>query len=234
LLEASNNQKMFTDILLVQGLEEWICNEKMYQLFHRCSWIHRDTIDSAYLCFDNSKDAYKVMFKFNQATISYNKLYQLYHHSEFVEDFQAILTLSYVRPFVFKRMNDMLKLPSYFDQERSCFLNVYTSCKLTINEWWQLFPRAFDIYKTVDSPKAFIQFSNPLDAFEAAQTVHQQSFWMEIRDVWTNVFVCCCFTNQEFIKQKVKLYKNQEIDNMLLLDNSKDKLYTRVVEWLYL
>jgi hypothetical protein len=230
----------FSDILQVQNIPEWCTINKLYQLFSKASWIHHETFDTAYLCFEISTDAYKTIFKFNQTTISFEKLYCdeiCSGEIEHTHDLQAKLSVSHVKPFLFQRINDMLSLPFYYDQpasvQQSSLLYVQASCKLTNLDWFHIFPTAFDIYKTVDSPKAFLQFRNCQDAFEAAEAVHRNTFTLDIRGVVTNVFVCCCFVTEKFAKQKVKLHLLQDYNELFKLDNSPDKLYTRVVEHLY-
>jgi len=205
-------------VLIVNGLKDWITDDHLHDLFFKSKFILRETCEVAYICYRNSNTAHKALETLDNHCI----------HAPEPNQSDCYLRLEQAKQYVVSRMNDIL-LATPYESKATCTIKVVCSNKLTINVWSQLFPKAFDVYRSVDAHKVFFQFNNVELARQALVQVHHKILTLPLKTGVTNVMFACTFVNLDDVMAKIK-------HNSIAFESIRcqERLCHSVVEWLYI
>ena len=205
-------------VLVVNGLKDWITDDHLHELFFKAKFILRETFEVAYVCYRNTNTAYKAFQRFDHYCI----------HAQEPEQSDCYLRLEEAKQYVVSRMNDIL-LAAPFESRPTCTIKVVCSTKLTINIWSQLFPKAFDVYRSVDAHKVFFQFTSTDLARQALRQIHHKILTLPLKTGVANVMFACTFVELDAVMAKIK-------HNSLAFESIRcqERLCNSVVEWLYI
>jgi len=210
-------KEIYSDVLFVQGLQQWCDDHYLWSLFPTCAFVHRSTWSTAYLCFSSSLDAD----------------YALQQHNCVIECPSHLLTSSldaalhmHIRilnatAHKQKLYNLLMSIAGDTDQPSLYFIAM-ASNKLSVKEWLQIFPYAFDVYRIPHSHKAYIHFSSWQNAVKSMHMSNHQMFPLEFNQVLTFVYVSC-----EYVTEKqVLLYLNSQLKVLQQLEKPATPLKT--------
>ena len=206
-------------VLIVNNLADWITDELLYEVFYKAKFVLRVTFASAYICFRNSSYAERALEKYQHYCL----------HAPSINHKDCYLFIEEARNYVVSRLNDILNAsPFESSNHKSCAIKVVCSAKLSLQDWAYLFPKAFDVYRSVDAHKVFFQFSNHQLALQAIQNIHHKILTLPSKLGNINVMFGCTFVKLEDVLQKIK-------HNVVAFEKirSQELLCESVVEWLY-
>lgn len=163
---------------------------------------------------------------------------------------QTLLVKHFLKTQVFPAFDDMFvdTLPIYMENRiatvfeyanqspmhqhgKSTFVRMCASANLTISEWIQLVPKAFDVHRTQCQSRVVVEFNNIEDAVEAVEACHAQSFVLvNLKNEAVNVMV-----SMQYVSQQYQVSVAKRIDtNLREKIKNEDVLVQSVVDWLYL
>ena len=222
-------------LLVCNGLQEWITDEMLYNIFKSCTFIHRETSSTAFIAFSKLSQATYYQQSYDQYAIDFHQLYpgmtpvDYGYHSG--RDTRVFLSISHAPLFLEKRYNRVFCESSHLAAATKCrpslFLLVRCTTKLVIKDWSKFFPCAFDIHRTVDQSQVFVEFSTYERADEAFQSIHQQSFTIDCTHQ-DNIHVAfsATYVEQSFAKKHMKV-KDVSAQQKL---NYEEALCQRIVD----
>lgn len=213
-------------VVTIQNLESWLTDTMLLELFasHKqkmCKWMHRESSSQAFIgCY--SADAAKLLITL------YNQ-YQYYFASPSSDVQKCTLRVEAAPMFIEKRFAEIMKPTSL--KPKTVYLRAVASAKLQMTEWWQLFPNAFDIYKTIDQPKALIHFCTIHEAEQAFCKLNKTVQTITLRDKSEiSIMLACNFVNRQYVYNKRK----QASKTVAAKLEFEEQLADKIVEWLYL
>jgi hypothetical protein len=114
---------------------------------------------------------------------------------------------------------------------KSTFVKLCSSASLSLSEWIQIVPRAFDIHRTQSQSRVVVEFSNLKDAQESLEQLHGTTL-----DVMTkHGEVVQVLVAMQYVSEQYKVSSAKRIDSCLREKiKYEDILAQRVVDWLYL
>jgi hypothetical protein len=257
---SSSSLNLFSNCILVfVNLQDKISNKLICNLSVNALWIHRESQEIAYVGFSDMDKASIVYNKLQQQTININNMYDcssnktssfdqyqmnnaqnnwsLNQYFESLDNSdstcnqdQFTFKLFYAAPFIELRYSNLFIPFTDIPKTRSCFLKVQASYRVSLNQWLRIFQNAFDLYRSADNSRVYIEFRTIEEADEARKTVHMRLIPFVYKDCIRNVLVSAVFVSKKLAMKKAQLFlsstKNERIHH-------EENLSNKIVDWLY-
>lgn len=204
-------------LMLISNLQGWIDDGYLESLVkHVCEihWVLRESETNAYVSTKSEVDARQLKMVLDNHVIS--------NVSSSTQ-----LQVKFAPKFLRSRFALMSRLCQQ-QQKSSIYVFAVSSVKLSMNDWWMIFPNAFDVYSAVDQAKCYVQFCTVEQAKTAVQEVNGRISLIDMNDTLVKLVTACDFTDYETVMQKMK------VNNNVLNNKEKDEMIKRVVDWLNL
>ena len=174
---------MFAEILIVKHLHVSCPTSFLESKFPGVSHIVRYGDDVAYLCFDDL--AIATRYRCTHAFFKYPKTKK--NERGIVHTHMRQATLERCQGRSMKRINMVHDIRAYNESVSytpTCFLEIAATHYLTIAEWQDICPEAYDIIKTEDDNRVIVHCRDRLDAHRIYQRVNydRYSFVIEERE----------------------------------------------------
>lgn len=183
-------------------------------------WFHRETYDLCYLCFHDKEQALFVKHFLNVHVFSMvNDPNVGFMHAETIPAYIENRILSVV---------DMIEKKADF--QPNVLVKVCASTTLTLQDWLQIFPTAYDFHRTQLQSKVVVEFCTVEDAKLAIKLANKQSHIVTKRGLDLSVYVVCEYASAKYMKTVSKKLNSCLIEKI----KYEDTLAQRVVDWLEL
>lgn len=183
-------------------------------------WFHRESFDVCYLCFHDKEQALFVKHFLNVHVFSMvNDSLVGLMHAETLPSYIENRLLSVV---------DMIEKKNDF--QPNVLVKVCASTTLTVQDWLQIFPTAYDFHRTQLQSKVVVEFCRVEDAKKAIELVNKKSHIINKRGVDLSVYVVCEYASTKYMKTVSKKLNSCLIEKI----RYEDTLAQKVVEWLEL
>ncbi len=196
----------------------------LYQTFNSCMYLFRESAHTAYLFFPNEYEANTALIYCNNLKIEPKKYPQEWINNKqetlFVKSSTSVInsitvefkprekpvviTLTAAQNFLENRWATIHKHSYCPPCPQTKYLKIIASCKLNLNEWMNIIPNAFMIYKTRDLPKVFAEFTSPEQACQAMIYLLQNNHIHHVKyhnePIAIKFGACCVQENEVFEK----------------------------------
>jgi hypothetical protein len=190
-------------LLHISNLQPWISDVILYHLYPECVWIHRESDQVAYVAFNNIRSAGHAQAETHQIEMNVEDFHQDWINEDVRSNqIDTQIYVDYAPTFVEHHFAKVFQINK--KQPKSRFLLVYSTARMTLPDWKQLFPTAYDIHKSVDHQKAMIEFLSAEAAKKALISTNHQSFQITIKNKLTNVFLNTNFVCETYVQTHTK------------------------------
>lgn len=179
--------------------------------------VFRESPSVCYLQFNNKDDTLFVKHFLN------TQLFPAFDEYMVAETLPTFVENRYI--LVFNTIDSPVVAP------KSIFVKLCTSASLSLSEWIQIVPRAFDIHRTQSQSRVVVEFSSLKDAQESLEQLHGAT----VDVVTKHGEVLHVLVGMQYVSEQYKVSSAKRIDTCLREKiKYEDILAQRVVDWLYL
>jgi len=210
-------------LLTCSNLKNWITNITLASIFNDAFLVHRETSNVAYIGYQTIEKAFKSIAAHNCQIIKNET-------PTFGEEAQTKIYVNQSVDYLSKIWEALLVPSDLLKSKRSFYLSVVCSyTNMTVNQWLQLFPSAYEIHKQTNRSRAFVEFSDIFLAEQAQQDMNKKTFKVKTPSGDVNVFVSCFFTSKRTVYNKKKPCSKA----LIIATQHEEKISNSIVNWLF-
>jgi hypothetical protein len=211
-------------LLTCSNLKNWVSDLTLASIFQDASFIHRETEFVAYIGYQEMELAFKSVGAHHCQTLIKRQTPQ----DQTIE--KVKLNVHPSVDYIGKIWETLLVPSDTSKSKRSLYLSVVSSyVGMSVNQWLQLFPTAYEVHKQTNRSRAFIEFSDIFLAEAAQKEKNKKTFTVMTPNGAVNVYISCFFTSKKSVMNKRK----QCSRNLLIATEHEEKLSKSIVNWLF-